>query len=87
MANYQRGVRGHGLKAIAKAHQLPRATIQHVLARAEQMGGDPIAPRGHKKRKLEGEEEAKLWRALDRNPLPQTEIWRLLLATKFQNAG
>jgi len=63
VANYQRGVRGHGLKAIAKAHQLPRATIQHVLARAEQMGGDPIAPRGHKKRKLEEEEEAKLWRA------------------------
>ena len=68
VTSYQRGVRGHGLKAIAKAHQVPTATIQHVLARAEQMGGDPTAPRGHKKRKLEGGDEAKLWRTLDRNP-------------------
>ena len=36
VTSYQRGVRGHGLKAIAKAHQVPTATIQHVLARAEQ---------------------------------------------------
>ena len=29
LTSYQRGVPGHGLKAIAKAHQLPTATIQH----------------------------------------------------------
>ena len=32
------------------------------------MGGDPTAPRGHKRRKLEGGDEAKLWRTLDGNP-------------------
>jgi transposase len=68
VADYQCGVRGHGLKAIAKAHQVPRTTIRHVLARAEGKGGDPITPRGHKRRKLDGDDEAKLCRELDRNP-------------------
>jgi len=46
----------------------PEQRSNMCVARAERTGGDPIAPRGDKKRKLEGEEEAKLWRALDRNP-------------------
>ena len=68
VADYQRGVRGHGLRAIAKAYQLPTATIQHVIARAERTGGNPITPRGHNKRTLDTDDEAKLCRALDRNP-------------------
>ena len=32
---------------------------------AERAGGDPVAPRGHKKRKLDSGEEVKLCRALE----------------------
>ena len=38
--------------------------VKGVIARAERAGGDPVAPRGHKKRKLDSEEEVKLCRAL-----------------------
>ena len=34
---------------------------------AERAGGDPVAPRGHKKRKLDSGEEVKLCRALEQN--------------------
>ena len=83
-ADYRRGVRGHGLRALANTYQLPIPTVQHVVARATRPGGDPVAPRGHKRRKLDEVDEAKLCRTLDRNAFA-TEIWRLLLATKFQN--
>ena len=46
--DYRRGVRGHGYLTIAKKHQLPIETVRSVAERA----GDPVAPRGHKKRKL-----------------------------------
>ena len=37
------------------------------IARTERAGGDPVAPRGHKKRKLDSGEEVKLCRALEQN--------------------
>ena len=37
------------------------------IARAERAGGDPVAPRGHKKRKLDSGEEVKLCRVLEQN--------------------
>ena len=64
-ADYQRGVRGHGLRALANTYQLPIPTVQHVVARATQAGGDPDAPRGRKRRKLDEVDEAKLCRTLD----------------------
>ena len=66
-ADYRRGVRGHGLRALANTSQLPIPTVQHVVARAPRPGGDPDAPRGHKRRKLDEVDEAKLCRTLDRN--------------------
>lgn len=66
-ADYRRGVRGHGLRALANTYQLPIPTVQHVVARATRPGGDPVAPRGHKRRKLDEVDEAKLCRTLDRN--------------------
>ena len=66
-ADYRRGVRGHGLRALANTYQLPIPTVQHVVARATRPGGDPDAPRGHKRRKLDEVDEAKLCRTLDRN--------------------
>ena len=66
-ADYRRGVRGHGLRALANTCQLPIPTVQHVVARATRPGGDPDAPRGHKRRKLDEVDEAKLCRTLDRN--------------------
>ena len=56
VADYRRGVRGHGYIAIAKKLQLPVPTVQCVITRAKRAGGDPVAPRGHKKRKLGGGE-------------------------------
>ena len=32
--DYRRGVRGHGLRALANTYQLPIPTVQHVVARA-----------------------------------------------------
>ena len=68
-ADYQRGVRGHGLRALANTCQLPIPTVQHVVACATRPGGDLVAPRGHKRRKLDEVDEAKLCRTLERNPL------------------
>ena len=34
-ADYRRGVRGHGLRALANTYQLPIPTVQHVVARAK----------------------------------------------------
>ena len=59
--DYRRGVRGHGYLTIAKKHQLPIQTVRSVIARAERAGGDPVAPRGHKKRKLDSAEQARLY--------------------------
>ena len=53
---------------IAKKHQLPIQTVRSVIAQAERAGGDPVAPRGHKKRKLDSAEQARLYSSLDRNP-------------------
>ena len=63
-ADYRRGVRGHGLRALANTYQLPIPTVQHVVSRATR----PVAtPRGHKRRKLDEVDEAKLCRTFDRN--------------------
>ena len=82
-----RGVRGHGYLAIAKRHQLPVRTVQHVIARAKRAGGDPVAPRGHKKRKLNDVEAAKycvrLW---TKTQSPQTANCGRLCATKSRHA-
>ena len=67
VAEYQQGVRGYGYIATAKRLQLPVSTVKGVIARAERAGGDPVAPRGHKKRKLNSGEEVKLCRALEQN--------------------
>jgi transposase len=83
VADYHQGVRGHGYWAIAKKHQLPVRTVQHVIARARAGGGDPIAPRGHKKRKLGSGEEAKLCKALDRNPTATNRQLRAAVRDKI----
>jgi transposase len=81
--DYRQGVRGHGYLAIAKKHHLPVQTVQRVIARAARAGGDPIAPRGHKKRKLDSGEEAKLCRALDRNPTATNRQLRTVVRGKI----
>ena len=45
----------------------PVSTVKGVIARAERAGGDPVSPRGHKKRRLDSGEEVKLCRALEQN--------------------
>ena len=81
--DYRRGVRGHGYIAIAKKHQLPAPTVQSVIARAERAGGNPVAPRGHKKRKLNSAEQAKLCSSLDRNPFATNQQLRARVGNKI----
>jgi transposase len=68
-AEYQPSVRGSGRRALASKYGLIVGTVQHVLERAERGGGDPVTPRGHRKRKLDATDESKLERALDQDPL------------------
>ena len=81
--DYRRGVRGHGYIAIAQKHQLPVPTVQSVIARAERAGGNPVAPRGHKKRKLNSAEQAKLCSSLDRNPFATNQQLRARVGNKI----
>ena len=69
--------------AIAKRHQLPVRTVQHVIARAKRAGGDPVAPRGHKKRKLNDVEAAKLCKALDQNSIATNRQLRAVVRNKI----
>ena len=81
--DYRRGVRGHGYLTIAKKHQLPIQTVRSVIARAERAGGDPVAPRGHKKRKLDSAEQARLYSSLDRNPFTTNQQLRARVGNKI----
>ena len=81
--DHRRGVRGHGYIVIAHKHQLPVPTVQSVIARAERAGGNPVAPRGHKKRKLNSAEQAKLCSSLDRNPFATNQQLRARVGNKI----
>ena len=83
MNDYGRGVRGHGYLTIAKKHQLPIETVRSVITRAERAGGDPVAPRGHKKRKLDSAEQARLYSSLDRNPFTTNQQLRAHVGNKI----
>jgi transposase len=67
-AEYRRGVRGGGYKALSKKFNLPVSTVRHILKRAQGNGGDPVQPRGHKQRKLTLAEQRKIFKTLDRKP-------------------
>lgn len=82
-ADYRRGVRGHGLRALANTYQLPIPTVQHVVARATRPGGGPVAPRGHKRRKLNEVDEAKLCRTLERNAFATNRDLAAVVGNKF----
>jgi len=66
---YRPGVRGRGLRALARKYDLSVGTVQHVVERGGPGRRDPVIPRGHRERKLGGKQEAKLLRAADRNPM------------------
>ena len=65
VAEYQQGVRGYGYIVTAKRLQLPVSTVKGVHCAGGGKGA--VAPRGHKKRKLDSGEEVTLCRALEQN--------------------
>jgi transposase len=67
-AAYEEGVRGKGAKALAKQFSRPVGTIRHIIDRAENNEGDPVTPRGHRKRKLSESDDENIAEALDQNP-------------------
>ena len=81
--DYQRGVRGHGYFAIAQKHGLPVRTVQHVIARGLRGDGDPVATRGHKKQKLSGDDQTKLYRTLDHNHFATNRELRAVVENKI----
>ncbi len=68
VTEYFPGIRGCGRKALAKKYKLPLSTVRNILTRAHENQGDPVRPRGHKKRILIRADQRKLFRALDRKP-------------------
>ena len=85
--DYQCGARGHGYIAIARKHGLPVGTVRDVIARGERAGGDLVAPRGHKKQKLNSGDQTKLWRVLDQNPFATNRELRGVVENKISECS
>ena len=68
VSEYQPNVRGKGLKALAKRFRRSRATIQTVIKRAKINNGNPVTPRGHRKKNLNEQEEQLIKDKLDDDP-------------------
>ena len=79
--DYRRGVRGHGYLQSPRSISFPFR--QSVIAQAERAGGDPVAPRGHKKRKLDSAEQARVYSGLDRNPFTTNQQLRARVGNKI----
>jgi len=56
------------IKDVADRYRIPKSTAHSIIDRAERNDGDPVAPRGHRKRKLDQADERKLRRTLARDP-------------------
>ena len=76
-------MRRHGYIAIARKHGLPVGTVRDVMVRGERAGGDLVAPRGHKKQKLNSGDQTKLWRGLDQNPFATNRELRGVVENKI----
>ena len=61
------GVRGFGAASLAQQFNLPLGTVKSVLKRAK-LHGDPVTARGHRGRKLDERQEARLQQTLDAKP-------------------
>jgi transposase len=80
---YQRGVRGHGIRALAQRFDLPSGTIQHIIERAEASKGDPVQPRGHRELSLTKRERVKLERHTDKHPFTTNRELSALVGNKI----
>ena len=56
-------------------------------AGGERAGGDLVAPRGHKKQKLNSGDQAKLWTALDQNPFATNRELRGVVENKISECS
>jgi len=68
VSEYQEGVRGVGTPSLAKKFRLSRETVRSVIKRSKQHDGDPLTPRGHKRRKLSDADVRVIEKALLANP-------------------
>lgn len=58
----------NGLRPLAREFNLPKSTVEHIITRASSNNGDPVQPRGHKRRRLTSAEERKVCARVDKNP-------------------
>ena len=68
VAEYRRGVRGCGAKALAKKYGLSPSGVVDIVGRAEKRHGDPGPQISWKKRKLSKTEELRICSHLDKHP-------------------
>lgn len=68
VAAYQPHTRGAGHVALAQAFQRSPETVKAIIKRAQSHDGDPVTPRGHRKRKLTEADDKRIAEALDKNP-------------------
>jgi hypothetical protein len=66
---YQSSVRAKSMSELGELFDLHKSTVHAIIVRARHNDGDPVTRRGHKKRKLNSDDERKLQVALDQNPL------------------
>ena len=70
VADYRPGQRGKGMASLAAKYSLTKDIVRSVIKRAPLHEGDPVQPRGHKRRKLSAEEEHVLVEAAQSSDAP-----------------
>lgn len=65
---YRKGVRGCGYKALAKKYGIAEKSARNIVNRSKRGRRDPVASRGHKRRKLTAGEERRICTHLDKHP-------------------
>ena len=81
VARYEKGSRTNGAPGIAKDFGLPVTSVNSVLNRSNLHAGNPVQPRGHRKRILTSQEERQMFSLLDKHP----QMTNTDLATKVKN--
>ena len=83
VSEYQSHVRGHGIKSLAKRFRRAPETIRAVISRAKRNNGNPVTPRGHRKKNLNEQEEQLIKDKLDDNPYLTNHQLALLVDGKI----
>jgi transposase len=82
-AAYRANDPAYSYAALAARFNVPRPTVINIVRRAKNHSGQPFQPRGHRKRTLTEQEEAKICRAVDRNPVLTNQLLARMSGSKI----